>query len=92
VSDTPDDAAPRTPPGNRTSELMLAEGAERVTVPFAGKEYICPACEEPIPNRRIIYLGKPAKYAHVLNDVLKCPRSVCRFIFSPRSDAIVVRE
>lgn len=79
--------------GPRISELALAEGAQRVTIPYGGgTEYICPACEQPIPNRRIIYLGKPAKYAAVLNDVLKCPRSQCRFVFSYRSDVVVVRQ
>jgi hypothetical protein len=83
--------------GNEISELVLADGAQRVTVPWNAKEYICPACEQPIPNRRLIYLAKPPKYAHVLNDVLKCPSRLpsgapCRFVFSPRSDVVVLRE
>lgn len=81
------------PQGTPTGELSLAENARRVPVPFGGgNEYVCPNCLEAIPNRRVIYLAKPPQFAHLLNDVIRCPRERCRFVFSPRSEAVVVRS
>ena len=73
------------------SELTLAEGVARVQVPQTGggNEYVCPNCERPIPNRRLVYLAKPPQHAHLLNDILKCPW--CRFCWSPRSEVTVLR-
>lgn len=45
-------------------------------------EYICPSCQQPIPTRRQYTLSKPARYAHLLNDIQKCPW--CSFYFSYR--------
>jgi protein-disulfide isomerase len=70
------------------SDLELTETAKRITLPYPEPEYRCPACERSIPTRKQIRMAKPAKYDHVLNDVLKCPW--CNFIFSPRVTAAVV--
>lgn len=51
-----------------------------VPIPYGASEYVCPACEQPIQTRKQINLAKPAKFAHRLNDVMKCPN--CSFIFS----------
>lgn len=76
--------------GTPVSELVLADQARRVQVPYGGgSEYVCPNCERAIPTRKQIRLAKPAKHEHVLNDVLRCP--FCQFIFSPRSEATVLR-
>lgn len=69
------------------TELYLEDSAREVSVPYAGSEYICPSCEQPIPTRKQINLARPAKYAHVLNEIQKCP--YCMFIFSYRSRAVV---
>lgn len=72
------------------SELTLAEGATTVAVPYTGgSEYVCPNCEQKIPNRRLVYLSKPPKFANALNDIVKC--CWCRFHFSPRSEATILR-
>lgn len=77
------------PEGVRVSELTLVEGAQRVAVPPKGNQWLCPNCEQLIPPLRIVFLGKPPKYREQLNDCIKCPH--CKFIFSPRSEAIVLR-
>jgi len=77
--------------GVYASELSLADRATEVSVPYqGGSEYTCPNCEQQIPTRKQINLAKPAKYAHILNDILKCP--FCSFVFSYRSRAVVLRE
>ena len=38
---------------------------------------------------RVTFLGKPPKYANSLNDIIRCP--LCGYIFSPRSEATVLR-
>lgn len=86
------------PEGVQTSELTLVEGAERVSVPYGGgNQYVCPQCEKPIPPLRLVFLGKPPRYAHVLNDIIKCTNRddegrECRYIFSPRSEAVVLHQ
>ena len=70
------------------SDLELNEVAKRVTQPYPEVEYRCPACERSIPTRKQIRLAKPAKYDHLLNDVLKCPW--CNFLFAPKVNAAVV--
>lgn len=55
-----------------------------------GKDYLCPQCEQLIPTRKQRLLAKPAKFANVLNDIHRCPH--CQFIFSPKSDALVVSQ
>lgn len=69
------------------SELHLDDGAREVSVPYAGKQYLCPNCEQHIETRKQINLAKPAKFAHLLNEVQKCP--YCSFIFSYRSKAVI---
>lgn len=69
------------------SELHLEDSAREIAVPYAGTEYVCPSCEQPIPTRKQINLARPAKYSHVLNEIQKCP--FCMFIFSYRSRAVV---
>jgi hypothetical protein len=69
------------------TELHLDDSAREVAVPYAGSEYLCPNCEQHIPTRKQINLSRPAKYAHVLNEIMKCP--FCMFIFSYRSRAVV---
>jgi hypothetical protein len=71
------------------SELSLNEDVEEISVPYNGQEYVCPNCEQSIPTRRQQYLARPAKYAHILNDVQKCP--FCSFVFSYRIRAYVLR-
>ncbi len=77
--------------GQPTSEIGLAdEHARRVPIPYGGgSEYTCPSCESAIPTRRQIRLAKPAAWETRLNDILKCP--FCNFLFSPRSEATVMR-
>lgn len=70
------------------SELHLSEDAREIPVPYSGSEYLCPNCEQHIPTRKQINLSKPAKYAHTLNEIMKCP--FCSFIFSYRSRAVVL--
>lgn len=72
------------------SELFLEGSATEVSVPYTGREYICPDCRKPISTRKQINMTKPADYAHLLNDVQKCPH--CSFIFSYRSKAVVLRK
>ena len=77
--------------GAPASELSLADDrARRVPIPQGHSEYTCPSCEASIPTRRQIRMAKPANWETRLHDVLKCP--FCNFIFSPRSEAIVVRQ
>ncbi len=77
--------------GVAATEVSLVEGAQRVPVPFGGgNEYVCPQCEKSIPPLRTVFLSKPPKYSHVLNDVIKCAN--CKFIFSPRMEAYVLRQ
>jgi hypothetical protein len=57
-------------------------------VPYVGTEYVCPSCEMPIPNDKLLILKKPPRYAHLLNDVFRCPE--CRLIFSYRSRAVAI--
>lgn len=71
-------------------ELRLADGAMEVPVPYPGPEYVCPNCERKIPTRKQQNMAKPAKYAHALNDVMKC--CWCSFIFSYRSTMYILRE
>jgi hypothetical protein len=71
--------------------MNLHEDAREVPIPFGGgSEYTCPSCEQTIPTRKQIRLAKPAKFEHLLNDILKCP--FCNFLFSPRSTATVIRK
>lgn len=72
------------------TELHLDDRAVEVAVPYNGLEYKCPNCEQMIPTRKQNNLSKPAKYAHMLNDVQKCP--FCSFLFSYRSRAVVLRS
>lgn len=72
------------------TELHLDDRAVEVSVPYAEQEYRCPSCERSIPTRKQNTLAKPARYAHLLNDVQKCPW--CSFLFSYRtSKAVVLR-
>lgn len=76
--------------GAPESELALLEDARIIPVPFDGIEYTCPDCERKIPTRIQIRMAKPARFESALNDILKCP--YCKFIFSPRTTAIVLRR
>ena len=87
------------PEPSPTSALALVEGVQRVSVPppQLGNQYVCPQCEKPIPPLRLVFLGKPPNYAHLLNDVIKCTNRdeqgrECRYIFSYRSEAFVLRQ
>lgn len=79
-----------TSEGAPESELALLEDARIIPVPFEGDQYTCPSCERSIPTRMQIRMAKPARYETVLNDILKCP--FCKFIFSPRNTAVVLRR
>ena len=72
------------------SELRLVEGAVEIPVPYSGSEYSCPNCERKIPTRKQMNMAKPAKYAHMLNDIQRCPW--CSFLFSYRDRTYIVRE
>lgn len=77
--------------GRPVSELALLDRARTTPIPSGGgSEYVCPMCEQSIPTRKQIRLAKPKKYETVLNDVFKCPFD--NFIFSPKEEAVVVRE
>lgn len=77
--------------GIRSSELVLTEGVETVSVPFGGgNDYVCPNCEKTLRPTATYFLSKPPKYRNLLNDVIRC--SECSFIFSPRSEAHVLRQ
>jgi len=87
------------PEGQVVSELSLVEGVRRVPVPppNSGNQYICPQCERPIPPLRLVFLGKPPQYAHLLNDIIKCTNRdedgrECRYIFSYRSEVLILRR
>lgn len=51
-------------------------------VPYRGNEYICPQCRSVIPTRKLILMAKPPRFAHLLNDIIKC--CYCNFLFSYR--------
>lgn len=75
----------------REIDLDAAEAIE-VAVPYPHDEFICPSpnCGRAIEWRKQIILSKPARYAHLLNDVLKCP--YCGIIFSYKTSvARVIR-
>lgn len=55
-----------------------------------GRDYLCPQCERLIPTRKQRLYAKPAKFAHVLNDIIRCPH--CEFIFSPKADALAFSQ
>lgn len=86
------------PMGLQVSEIILDETVERIPVPFSGvgNNWQCPQCEQVIPPRRVRFLGKPPKYAHMLNDVIQCTMLVdnrqCGYIFSPASEVLVIRR
>lgn len=71
-------------------KLIKAENAREISIPYPGDEYTCPNCEAMIPTRKQRTLSKPAKYSHMLNDVMKCP--FCSFVFSYRMRAVVLQE
>lgn len=48
---------------------------------FVGNEYVCPNCRAIIPTRKIVLMAKPPRFAHLLNDVIRC--CYCNFIWSP---------
>lgn len=75
--------------GTATSSLRLHSAAREVAVPYVGQMYVCPRCRREIPPEALITLGKPAEFAHLLNSINRCP--YCRFIFSYRSRAVVIR-
>lgn len=72
------------------TELHLDDRAIEVAVPYGGSEYKCPNCEQFIPTRKQNNLAKPAKYAHMLNDIQKC--CFCNFLYSYRSRAVILRS
>lgn len=76
-----DPAAPVLP---REMDLTADEFVE-VEQAYEHDEYVCPSpnCGKSIDTRKQIILSKPARYAHRLNDVLKCP--YCGIIFSYRT-------
>lgn len=53
---------------------------QKATPPLSGNRYVCPNCELVIPTRALWTLAKPPRYAHLLNDIIKCPN--CNFMFS----------
>jgi hypothetical protein len=61
----------------------MLEHVREVQLPYGGDDYVCPGCQSRIPTRKQIRLSKPARWEHLLNDVLKCP--FCNFIFSPKT-------
>lgn len=75
-------ADPGTSISPREMNLDVDEFIE-VAVPYPHDEYICPSCQKPIETRKQIMLSKPARFAHMLNDVMKCPH--CGIIFSYRT-------
>lgn len=72
------------------SQLIKAHGARQVSMPYIGEQYICPNCEKEIPTRKQRNMAKPAKYAHLLADVQRCP--FCSFTFAYSNKAIVLNE
>jgi len=76
-------------PGIATSNLRLRHDAREVSVPHVGVNWVCPNCEAEIPPAQILVTGKPARYEHLLNTIYRCPH--CRFLFSYRSRAVVIR-
>lgn len=65
--------------------------AAKVPVPWTDDNtWLCPNCEKKIPALRVIFLGKPPKYAHMLHDIVKC--CWCRFAFAPMQEATVLRR
>lgn len=66
-----------------TAELDLTDQSfefVEVRQPYGRDMFLCPQCEQPIATRKQQTLAKPARFAHLLNDVMKCPN--CAFIFS----------
>lgn len=73
------------------TDLTALVEAVAVTLPYPGRDYVCPECSNPIPTRKQIRLAKPARHAHELNDVLRCYS--CTFLFSPKAvEATVLRR
>lgn len=64
----------------RELSLLVDQEFVEVSVPYGAAEYTCPGCEHPIKTRSQIHMAKPARFAHLLNDVQKCPH--CGIIFS----------
>lgn len=54
--------------------------------PYVGNEYVCPNCNGVIPTRLLRTLNKPPRYAHLLNDVIRC--CFCDFVFSYRGSHV----
>lgn len=84
----------QTPSGDLVREipaeqLIKAQNARQINVPYTGDEYVCPNCERTIPTRKQRNMAKPSKFAHLLNDVQRCPW--CSFAFSYRSSAVVLQ-
>lgn len=83
-SDLPQQVADERPfePTDAPRELNLDIDSDFIDVvlPYPKDEYVCPACQQSIPTRKQITLSKPARFAHLLNDIMKCPH--CTFIFS----------
>lgn len=60
--------------------VQFPPDAHEEVLPYPFDEFVCPKCERKIPTRNQYILAKPAKFAHLLNDVLRCP--FCSFDFS----------
>lgn len=54
--------------------------------PYVGNEYVCPNCRGVIPTRLLRPLNKPPRYAHLLNDIIRC--CFCDFVFSYRGSHV----
>jgi hypothetical protein len=71
-------------PINERAHSVLAETED--PTPFRGNEYICPNCRAVIPTRKIVLMAKPPRFAHLLNDIIRC--CYCNFLFSYRGLSI----
>ena len=79
---------PAAAEGPRELDLTVPSDFVEVPIPYGQDEYICPSCGQAIPTRKQINLSKPARYAHMLNDVMKCWQ--CSFIFSYKTTTVRV--
>lgn len=69
-------------------DVSILDDIQQVATPYPRPDYICPACEKPIPTHMQRRMNVPAKYEHELNQCFRCP--FCRFVFSPKVGTVTL--
>lgn len=71
------------------AEPRVSIPADAEPTPYRGNEYVCPNCRSVIPTRKIALMAKPPRFAHLLNDIIRC--CYCNFLFSYRRESVGLR-